>query len=242
MLLCFSVVVTGVLGHDPGSEIVAKYGTTPTIDGIISLGEWVDANITTFNETTVYVKQDGVNLYVAFNVSDSVFSAGDECHIYLDVEHDGSSSLQSDDRALVVKRGGGLVELKGPGIWQWEPTPFGWTAKVNSTSTVWQAEYNITYSKINVTAGSTKTLGVVFESFDYRGLGDPDYPGIRYMWPYSTDPDFDKKPDQWGDVTPDGYLWTVPEFPNFWILVMVLTAALPILFYINARAKRGARA
>jgi len=232
VLLCLSVAVTGVLG-DPANEIVAKPGLTPTIDGVISSGEWVTASNVTFNQTTVYVMQDGVNLYVAFNVFDDVYSIGDECHIFFDVEHDKSSSLQPDDINLLVKRNGVLMERQGTpgGIWILAITS-GWTVEVNSTSTFWQVEYNITYSKINVTAGSTKILGVEFESFNYN---IPPV-GAEYMWPYSNDPDFDKKPILWGNMTPNTYNW-IPEFSNPLILVIALTATIPILLYIKAHKK-----
>ena len=231
VLLCLSVAVTGVLG-DPANEIVAKPGLTPTIDGVISSGEWVTASNVTFNQTTVYVMQDGFNLYVAFKVSDSIYSVGDECHVFFDVENNKSSSLQSDDIRLIVKRHGILLELKGSGgIWM-VATTSGWTAEVNSTSTFWQVEYNITYSKINVSAGSNKTLGVEFESFDY----DVGIVGTQYMWPPSDDPNFDKNPSQWGDMTPNTYNW-IPEFSNQLILVIALTAAIPILLYVKTRKK-----
>ena len=231
MLMCLSIAITGALGNS--NEIVASYGLTPTIDGVISPGEWVTASNVTFNQTTVYVMQDGVNLYVAFKVSDSVYSVGDECHILFDVENDKSSSLQTDDIRLLVKRNGVQLEQIGTagGIWILGIIS-GWTVEVNSTSTFWQVEYNITYSKINVTAGSTKILGVEFESFNY------DIPpvGAEYMWPYSNDPDFDTKPILWGNMTPDTYNW-IPEFSNQLILVIALTATISILLYIKARKK-----
>ena len=234
-LLCLSVVVTGVLAQ---YLIDAKYGPTPTIDGLISLGEWDDAATVTFNKTTVYVMQDAVNLYVAFDVSDSIDSNGDSCAIYFDVEHQGGPSLQSDDIRLIVKRDGSLQEHKAtyfaPPVdeYMWTAaTVSDWTAEVNSSSTLWQVEYNITYSKINVSAGEAKTLGVEFESFDF----DVGPFGTRYIWPYSTDLDFDKKPNLWGDIY-SSVNW-VPEFLNPWILVIALTVALPILLYLRARKR-----
>jgi len=231
MLLCLSVAITGTLGNS--TEIVANPGLTPTIDGVISPGEWVTASNVTFNQTTVYVMQDGVNLYVAFNVFDDEYSIGDSCYVFFDVGHNKSSSLQTDDIRLVVKRNGDQHEQRGTvgGIWILGITS-GWTVEVNSTSTFWQVEYNITYSKINVTAGSTKILGVEFESFNYN---IPPV-GAEYMWPYSNDPDFDKKPILWGNMTPNTYNW-IPEFSNPLILVIALTAATLILLYVKTRKK-----
>lgn len=229
MLLCLSVAVTGVSGN-LANEIIAKAAdTTPTIDGVISPGEWISASNVTFNQTTVYVMQDGTNLYVAFNVSDSTYSGlGDECHIFFDVKNDKSSSLQSDDRYLVVKRNNNLVELKeNAGGWQLTTTS-GWTAAVNSLSTLWQVEYSITYAKINVTAGSAKIIGVEFESFD---VNIPPM-GARYMWPYSEDPNFDTKPNLWGNLISINW---VPEFSNPLILFIAFTATISILLYVKVR-------
>jgi hypothetical protein len=231
MLLCLSVAITGALGNS-ATEIVANPGLTPTIDGIISSEEWVTASNVTFNQTTVYVMQDGSNLYVAFNVSDTTHVIGDTCVIYLDLENDKSTSLQSDDKRFDVRRDGILGEYRGSaGTWEYVFTPSGWTAEVNSTSTFWQVEYNITYSKINVTAGSNKTLGVEFESYDWK---TPI--GTRYMWLPSDDANFDKKPNQWGDMTPNTYNW-IPEFSNPLIIVIALTAAISILLYVRAHKK-----
>lgn len=169
VLLCLSVAVTGVLGLS-ANEIVAKPGPTPTIDGVIGSGEWVTAGNVTFNQTTVYVMQDSTNLYVAFNVSDSTKDATDTLSIYFDVEHDLSTWLQADDIQLIVQRDGTLKEFRTTYVvdkYTWTvATISSWTAEVNSSSTLWQVEYNITYPKIDVTAGSNKILGVEFESFD----------------------------------------------------------------------------
>jgi len=70
LLLLASSLMTLVQAH-PNYEIIAIAGSTPTIEGIISPGEWDDANSETFNETTVFVKQDGVNLHIAFNATDN---------------------------------------------------------------------------------------------------------------------------------------------------------------------------
>lgn len=234
VFLCLSVAVTGVLGSS--NEIVANPGLTPTIDGVISLGEWNTADTVTFNQTKVYAMQDSFNLYIAFDVSDFIFSGGDSCHILFDVENDKSSSLQSDDKKLTVRRGDNMMEFKeSAGAWFYISPPYsGWTAKVNSTSTFWQVEYNITYSKINVTAGTAKTLGVGFVSYDYD-LPIPPI-GTTYRWPISSDTNFDKKPNMWGNMTPNGYNW-IPEFSNPLILVIAFTATILILLYAKAHKK-----
>jgi hypothetical protein len=234
ILLCLSVAVTGVLGN-PANEIIANpAGITPTIDGTINPEEWVTASTVIFNYTTVYAMQDGVNLYLAFDISDNTYSIGDECHILLDVQNDKSSSVQSDDRMLIVKRNDIKMELAGSaGIWLYVTPPYSdWSAAVNSTNDFWQVEYSITYSKINVTAGSTKILGVAFESFD-NNVGPM---GTTYRWPISSDPNFNTKPNLWGTMTPNEFNW-IPEFSNPWILTIIFIATIPTLLYVKARKK-----
>ena len=233
MLLCLSIIVTGVSGN-PANDIVAKPGLAPTIDGVIGSAEWTAASNVTFNQNTVYVMQNGLDLFVAFNISDNTENNQDTCHIYFDLEHDGSSDLQADDLELVVERDGNLTELKTtylspPDKYVWTiATVSGWTAEVNSSSTLWQAEYNITYSKINVTAGSTKILGVGFQSYDVAS-------STAYTWPLD-DPLFGFKPNIWGNMTPNDFNW-IPEFSNPLIQIMAFIVTLPILFYVKAHNK-----
>ena len=235
VLLCLSVAVTGVLGLS-ANEIVAKPCPTPTIDGVIGSGEWVTASNVTFNQTTVYVMQNGLELYIAFNISDNTENSQDTCIIFFDVEHDRSSELQADDLELMVSRDGNLTEFKtswfGPpqNKYFWTATVVsGWTAEVNSSNNLWQVEYNFTYSKINVTAGSTNILGVEFLSYDLASLKS-------YMWPHTTDLLFNFKPNLWGNMTPNEFDW-IPEFSNPWIQVIAFIATLPILFYVRAHKK-----
>ncbi|TET64954.1 hypothetical protein E3J49_02920 [Candidatus Bathyarchaeota archaeon] len=51
LVLCLSFMVIGVGGHNLGYEIVSVYGSTPSIDGSISVGEWSDAASVSFNNT-----------------------------------------------------------------------------------------------------------------------------------------------------------------------------------------------
>lgn len=133
-VLFLSFFVIRVCGHDPGYEIVAVYGSTPTIDGFIDIIEWSDAASVSFNNTEVFVKQDGTNLYIAFNVSNKPFQEQDGVCLYFDVDHDGNTSLQPDDIGVVTIRNGTLMEgnVTG-GAWTIKSVS-GWTAQVNSTS------------------------------------------------------------------------------------------------------------
>jgi len=209
-------MIVGVEGQ-PNYEIVAVYGSTPAIDGPISVGDWGDAASVSFNNTMVFVKQDGENLYVAFNVSDSTFNANENVHMFFDVNHGGGSSCQPDDILMGVFRNGTLIErylVNGTDV-----SATGWTASVHNTTEVWQAEFNITYSKINVTAGLEKTLGVAFEVIDF------DFPYLFQTWPLNLRVGDPLDPSKWGDMISTGYNW-IPEFPSFLILSLFMIATL----------------
>jgi hypothetical protein len=212
-------MVIGVRGHNPEYEIVAVYGSTPTIDGSISVGEWDDAALVSFNNTEVFVKQDGVNFYIGFNISDATFNE-DSVGFGIDVDHDGDLTLQPDDVGLGVNRTGTLIEANVTGG-TWTITELsGWTAVVNSTFDVWQAEFNITYSKINVVAGLEKTIGVFF--FCFRGL-EGSSPEV-FSWPPRYIEIYEN-PSMWGDITSTGYNW-IPEFPSATILPLFMAISM----------------
>jgi len=88
-ILCLFLLVMMAEGFNPAYEIAAVAGSTPSIDGVIASGEWDDASSVSFNNTVVYVKQDGKNLYVAFNVSDSTVENQDVVAIFIDVDNNG---------------------------------------------------------------------------------------------------------------------------------------------------------
>jgi len=204
--------------------IVAVYGSTPTINGLIEVGEWHDASTVIVSVTedancTVYAKQDGTNLYVGFNISDVTYNSSDCCVVIFDVNHDGSTSLQADDIWLRVCRNGAKGELNITAGGWYPTTVSGWTAKTSSTAGAWQSEYNITYSKLDVNAGTNKTLGVMFL------IVDRDVEMGWYVWPATAGI---LEPATWGDMTSNGYNW-VPEFSTWTsllVLLVVLTFAI----------------
>ena len=205
-------------GFNPAYEIAAVSGLTPSIDGVIASGEWDDASSVSFNNTVVYVKQDGKNLYAAFNVSDSTVENQDVVAIFIDVENNGGSSPQPDDILFSISRTGQLIERQGdnpPG----SPTG-GWNASASSTSSTWQAEYNITYAKIEITAGQPKTLGIAFESWDYAA-------GLPVFWPPMT-PAESNYPSNWGNLTSEEN-W-IPEFSStILLLTFLMLATIPLI-------------
>jgi len=210
----------------PSSDtLVAKYGSTPTIDGFIEASEWCDACAVTFSVTegancTVYAKQDGFNLYVGFNIPDATCNYSDSCAILLDMDHDKNISLQMDDIWLAISRKGSQGE-KNVTFGGWYPTSVsGWTAKASSTASGWQSEYNITHSKLDITAGTDKTLGVDFLVIDN------DVEKGWYTWPSR----WISQPATWGDMivdtTPPTLSIACPENKTYSVTDVPLTFTL----------------
>jgi len=215
-------ITTPVRAHSTGGEtVVAVYGTTPTVNGIISAGEWDDASTVTFTVTdgatcTVYVKQDGSHLYVAFDILDATGDNLDLSEVYLDVEHDGGENPRTDDLLFKVRRDGVIKEgYVVSGGWVLRD-PDGWTAaRLWHTGTGWQTEYSIPYSKIGVTAGEEKTLGVMFKTYDQT-------PGSSFGWPHDWSY---MEPDTWADLTsPSPWFW-IPEIPSSLVAIALILAA-----------------
>jgi len=113
-ILFLFFVVTMSKAHDLNYEIIVVYGSTPTIDGTIDTFEWSDAASVFFNKTEVLVKQDGVSLYVGFNISYTPADLKyDAVYVFLDLDDNGGLTLQPDDIALVVYNNGTLVQACG---------------------------------------------------------------------------------------------------------------------------------
>lgn len=217
LVLAAALLIAGLCSNvqaHSGDEVVAVYGTAPTIDGTISTGEWDDASTVTFTVAeggtcTVYVKQDGNNLYVAFDIPDTTTSPADASLLHFDVDHNDQTIPQSDDFRFYVQRCGWQGEYHGDGSgWQYDVSSSGWSASIVSTVGVrFQVEYSVSYSKIGVTAGQEKTLGVGFVSHDHDYVWPAGYDG----WPSGCDT---SNPSTWANLTsPDPFFW-IPGIPS----------------------------
>ena len=71
-VLSISIIMMGVPQVRAIALVDVTYGSTPTVDGSISVGEYTDAHSVTFamsgGTCTVYFKHNGSSLYVAFDV------------------------------------------------------------------------------------------------------------------------------------------------------------------------------
>jgi parallel beta-helix repeat protein len=208
------------------TTLVAVSGLTPNIDGFIGAGEWDDANTVTVSVTEgadcmVYAKQDGVNLYVGFNIPDATYNSSDHCVIIFDVDHDGSQSLQTDDMWLFASRVGTEKEYNVTAGGWYPTTVSAWSANVSSTAGAWQSEYSITYSKLDVTAGTNKTLGVMFL------IVDKDVAMGWYVWPSTASI---SQPATWGDIASNGYNWLAHDFSRWTSLLLTSRNSTTITF------------
>jgi len=192
-------------GHvqaQPVDSVDAIAGVAPIIDGSVESGEWDDASVIS-SVVAVYVKQDGENLYIAFDIPDTTPNDLDGLLVCFDLDHNAGSWPQVDDTKIVVTRSGVQAEYSGNET-NWEITAnSGWNASTSSTSTKWQAELSVSYAKLGSPRGSSKTFGVQFTA------GDFGIPGIYYKWPGESD---HLCPDTWGNLVSSAD-W-IPEFPT----------------------------
>ena len=206
-----------------GDSIVAVYGTTPTIDGVFSPGEWDDANFIPIGPAIAHVKQDGEYLNIAFLIFDNSYSGADYCVLGFDVDHNGINSV--GDFYIMYERINYCSEYYGP---SWTPvTPSGYSYSRTTYADHWIAEFRISYSKIGVTAGNAKTLGLC--------LGAADTLVGNYRWPPAANELFT---GTYGDLTSDSYFW-IPEIPSTIIATATMLAA---LLGISVHRKRYPRA
>lgn len=235
------IIVSNITSIHTSSDsiVIAVFGSTPIIDGSIEAGEWNDAFIITIPVTnntdcTVYIKQDGANLYLGFHTPDITYNGSDRCVVILDINYDQSTSLQADDKWLAVFRGDNITEYNVTSS-GWFPTKVsGWTANSSSTASIWQSEYNITYSKLHVNPSTSKTLGVAFL------VVDEDVEMGWRVWPERARILI---PSTWNDVTSNGYNWA--QKSSFWTslfpFIIVLITGIIIVIVVRAGYKRRIR-
>lgn len=96
-----------------GDVLSAWAITTPTIDGVISAGEWIDADTADFtltycsesHDVTLHVKNDDMYLYLAVVVRDEEYSNlaemyHDFANFYFDNDNDGVTDVGEDGLAI----------------------------------------------------------------------------------------------------------------------------------------------
>jgi uncharacterized repeat protein (TIGR01451 family) len=148
----------------------------PTIDGAIAPGEYAGADRVTFpghgvyyDEVEVFFVEDGLYLYIAFDVPLYDLSSGSSyVDVYLDLDHD--HVMGSNDYLLRVGDSGLAREYTPTvgGLWGGETNPVGWTAAMTNSlvNGGWQVEYRIEYAKLGISAGTFKELGLALGTVD----------------------------------------------------------------------------
>jgi hypothetical protein len=216
VIFCFCIMIAPVTAQT-GKTVVAKHGSTPTIDGVVNDSEWSDASSVIFNGVQVFVKQDDANLYVGFKAPFLLQSA---MFIYFDVNNDNSSSLEPDDICIGMNYNGTLSEFhKSSSTALWElASASGWTAGFQATSTTCEAEFKIGYAKLGITAGTDKTMGI---DFNYVSFATSE----NYFWSYDPNYQTSITPSSWGSISFGGYNG-IPEFPTIALLSLMMIAVL----------------
>ena len=211
------------------NNINVPYGSTPTIDGFIDSGEWENSSVIMFTYTIVYVKHDGKSLYIAFNVEDSVIFFEDSVGFFIDVNHDGGSIPQMDDIFFGLYRRnipfGGPYEIYNAGV----PLPAtDWSVMCQNILGGWTAEFKIPFSKVGITAGEAKTLGIRFESLNFGA-------GI-FSWPTELSPsdwsDIYSEENWIGDLPSNG---NQPKYPVAIIFVVIIIFAVFTLVFLKRK-------
>ena len=205
----------------------APYGPTPQLDGSISPGEYAGAyrlEAPTYGgKLEVFVRQNAITLYVAFDSQDTALfptpANGPAFQVFLDTQHNGGSVPQVDDYRLNLRKDGASWENKGDGIGGWGgPGDGRWLAQASTSSSGWQGEFAIGLTKLGITQTSAISIGLAVAE-----VWTPSWPHDWY-WPssgYWLDPStwgnlasssnwstFYWKPGPWADYAPSG----VPDF------------------------------
>jgi hypothetical protein len=176
-----------------GDVIDVTSGSTPTVDGIISTGEWTDAHSAIFATSggicKVCFKHDLTNLYVAFDVPN--LDAESAVQIFVDTMYDRASAPQTDDYRFTISRRSGADEYgenQGTGTdWTAWGSPVGWSGAHQDLVSTWNAEFSVPYTKLGITAGESQIIGISFWNA-WTSTGD-------YHWP--TDASW-LDPSTWG--------------------------------------------
>jgi len=201
-------------------HIDVTYGSTPVIDGVISPGEYTDADTLTFTTSggtcVVYYKHNGNNAYFAFGVPNKDFESG--VQVFVDTDYNDGTLPQTDDYRFTISRRSGANEYgenQGTGT-SWGPwlPPSGWTGAHQDLASTWNAEFSLPYTKLGITAGVPKTIGISFFNV-WTSTGDYHWPGDA-NW---------INPSTWGAASSSDnwmLLIPVPTLSEWGLIIMIV--------------------
>jgi cyclophilin family peptidyl-prolyl cis-trans isomerase len=144
ILVAALLAVAGTLAGEekpspaPLPPIEIPLGASPTVDGRSLPDEWKDAVRQADPAMTVYLKHDGLVLYVACDCP-FAFTGSEAVYLLLDADGSGSPTPAGDDLQLSYSPYSLLrlpwIESRGDGrSWVAVPDPSGWTAKASTAS------------------------------------------------------------------------------------------------------------
>lgn len=200
--------------------------SSPTIDGRIGPGEYAGAGKVSFagygGEVEVFVKQDGANLYVAFDSPLTPFDPATPepaFQVFLDTTNNKTPALESTDYRLTLDSLGNLEESQGDGVGWMPMLVTDWSAAVYTATWGWQGEFSVTLSsKLGIAPGLPVSIGLgLAEAETLFGPADRFWPtGGHDLDPFTwgnlvSTSEWDRfywKPGLWQDYAPSG----LPDF------------------------------
>lgn len=200
-LFILSLFVSLRMFAHSGDTIYVEQGTSPVIDGVISAGEWDDAETITFTGyngvvISCYFKYNGDTLYIAQDTPEMI--GGDHGYLWFDTDNDGGTAPKTDDFWLSKYYFDGWAEVESSGTgsdWGSWISPINWYGI--HTGDGWsydhgQMEFAIAFNKLGIISGNIKTIGFMM------GFGDNPDQTDCYFWPslgYNHE-----NPNLWADM------------------------------------------
>jgi len=180
------------------STICIPYGSTPTIDGSQSAGEWSDANTTLLSilggtdDIEIYFKHDSLNLHLLF--VGKLHSSFIRCpEVFLDINNDKGSTWQSDDWWFHVSATDCEYQGEHSNYANCELVRPNWTAANNFPSTAPPfadtIEIQIPFATVGIDINSGDTIGIAFDVTNTATLWE--------YWPTTADIDL---PSTWANA------------------------------------------
>jgi hypothetical protein len=238
------VMFASVAVAHQGTPVKVPHGKKPKIDGKLDTNEWTDAvSVTMVRKCKLdflkgkyklnhachchlkgyaYFKDANNSLYIAIRFLSKYSMLNVDYVIVFDIDHDGSSGLQNDDKKFMLSYSSNsgkwtVSEWKVVGgKWQ-KITPTGWLAKGTHKPKSGSSEFEIPFKKIGITPGTSKTVG-------FAAIVDMGTSTLK--WP--VDKTLDTVPSSWGDLKGDPW---IPEFST----IIIAVVALPIIMYAIRR-------
>ena len=200
-LLGLSLILLWFLSCSPAPEVepsgpIARYGSTPTIDGVFEDGEWDDAEVVQAGEFQQFrIKHDGTNLYFALvgGGGDLWFNKDKGLHILHSSGQLGSaeyiksdSSIQTLDKPFDYQ----LQDLQNKSATEIREelaaylAENGWVASIAQLGNKRQTEFAVSFDWLGVTDGSKRFVEIP-SIYIYSGMifspGDPEIEKLLAM-------------------------------------------------------------